>query len=167
MDRLNCLRCEYEHKDNGNCTAVGGFCTAVPAAHCKKLKEYLDTGLTPEEIIGLCEMDKRAKMADLLRLEEYQSLGDIARLSQLAEADRDGRCVVLPCKVGDTVWALYDGKIYEVRVQGISLSASGDDTILHFGGYPTFNAWGSSVGKVIFLTHAEAEAAQAGEEKNK
>lgn len=65
MDRLNCLRCEYEHKDNGNCTAVGGFCTAVPAAHCKKLKEYLDTGLTPEEIIGLCEMDKRAKMADL------------------------------------------------------------------------------------------------------
>lgn len=104
MDRLNCLRCEYEHKDNGNCTAVGGFCTAVPAAHCKKLKEYLDTGLTPEEIIGLCEMDKRAKMADLLRLEEYQSLGDIARLRQLAEADRDGRCVVLPeleQKIGD------------------------------------------------------------------
>lgn len=25
------------------------------------------------------------------------------RLRELAEADRDGRCVVLPCKVGDTI----------------------------------------------------------------
>ena len=26
------------------------------------------------------------------------------RLRELAEADKDGRCVVLPCKVGDTVY---------------------------------------------------------------
>ena len=37
----NCLKCNYMHKDNGNCTAVGGFCTAVPAAHCPLLKELL------------------------------------------------------------------------------------------------------------------------------
>lgn len=29
----NCLLCDSMH-ENGNCTEVGGFCTAVPAAHC-------------------------------------------------------------------------------------------------------------------------------------
>lgn len=34
MEKNNCLRCNFRHTDNGNCTAVGGFCTAVAAAHC-------------------------------------------------------------------------------------------------------------------------------------
>lgn len=42
MENVNCLRCRFRHKDNGNCTAVGGFCTAIPAAHCPLLREYLD-----------------------------------------------------------------------------------------------------------------------------
>ena len=29
---------------------------------------------------------------------------DLDRLRELVEADRDGRCVVLPCKIGDTVY---------------------------------------------------------------
>lgn len=40
--RPNCVKCEHIHRDNFNCTAVGGFCTAVPAAHCPKLKELLE-----------------------------------------------------------------------------------------------------------------------------
>lgn len=39
--RPNCVNCEHIHRDNFNCTAVGGFCTAVPAAHCPKLKELM------------------------------------------------------------------------------------------------------------------------------
>ena len=50
METLNCMKCKYRHEDNGNCTAVGGFCTAVPAAHCPLLRDFLDTGLTPDEI---------------------------------------------------------------------------------------------------------------------
>lgn len=38
----NCVNCEHIHRDNFNCTAVGGFCTAVPAAHCPKLKELME-----------------------------------------------------------------------------------------------------------------------------
>ena len=49
MDTVNCIRCDFAHEDNGNCTVVGGFCTAVPAAHCPLLRKYLDTGLTPEQ----------------------------------------------------------------------------------------------------------------------
>ena len=50
MENVNCLRCHFRHEDNGNCTAVGGFCTAVQAAHCPLLREYLDTGLEPAEV---------------------------------------------------------------------------------------------------------------------
>lgn len=53
METVNCMRCDFRHKDNGNCTAVGGFCTAVTAAHCPLLRAYLDTGLTPEQIKNL------------------------------------------------------------------------------------------------------------------
>lgn len=38
----------------------------------------------------------------------YERFGVSAkRLVELAEADRDGRCVVLPCKVGDTVYSAF------------------------------------------------------------
>lgn len=40
-DGLNCLKCQYRHPDNGNCTVVGGFCTAVPAAYCPLIPELL------------------------------------------------------------------------------------------------------------------------------
>ena len=39
-----------------------------------RLAAYEDTGLTPEEIMGLCRMDRRAKMAELLRMEENKPL---------------------------------------------------------------------------------------------
>lgn len=88
MDAVNCIRCDFRHKDNGNCTAVGGFCTAVAAAHCPLLREYLDTGLTPEEI----DMDHEAAEA----LRQLCRGCDLDRLEELAEADKDGRVVVLP-----------------------------------------------------------------------
>lgn len=57
MGERNCLRCEYRHKDNGNCTATGGFCTAVPAAHCPLLQKYLDTGMAPENVTSTYATD--------------------------------------------------------------------------------------------------------------
>lgn len=37
--KTNCIGFPHIHPDNGNCTAVGGFCTAVPAAHCPLIPE--------------------------------------------------------------------------------------------------------------------------------
>lgn len=45
----NCVKCHYRHKDNGNCTAVGGFCTAVPAAHCPLIPELIDRAEAAEK----------------------------------------------------------------------------------------------------------------------
>ena len=94
MEKNNCLRCNFRHKDNGNCTAVGGFCTAVPAAHCPLLRQYLDTGLQPESVEAL----KLSMMGKAIsEITEFNGL-PIDRLRELAEADKDGRVVVLPCK---------------------------------------------------------------------
>lgn len=92
MKQLNCLRCAYRHEDNGNCTAAGGFCTAVPAAHCRLLQEYLGTGLTPDgvEALKLSMMGKA-----VAEIKEFDGL-PIDRLKALAVADKEGRVVVLP-----------------------------------------------------------------------
>lgn len=94
MEKANCLRCNFRHEDNGNCTAVGGFCTAIPAARCPLLRQYLDTRLTPEnvEALKLSAMGKA-----IAEITEFDGL-PIDRLRELAEADKDGRLVVLPCK---------------------------------------------------------------------
>lgn len=60
-----------------------------------RLADYEDTGLTPEEI----DMDHEA--AETLR---HLCQGcDLDRLEELAEADRDGRLVVLPFTSGRTL----------------------------------------------------------------
>lgn len=43
----NCLLCDSMH-ENGNCTEVGGFCTAVPAAHCPLIPRLRDQLTTTE-----------------------------------------------------------------------------------------------------------------------
>lgn len=92
MEQLNCLRCAYRHEDNGNCMVVGGFCTAVPAAHCRLLQEYLGTGLMPEEVNDVVVGSKLLVKAKLV-----SAFGVAAeRLRELAEAGRAGRLVVLP-----------------------------------------------------------------------
>ncbi|HJC20397.1 MAG TPA: hypothetical protein H9707_01365 [Candidatus Butyricicoccus avicola] len=39
IEKPNCIGCHHIHPDNGNCTAVGGFCTAVPASNCPLIPE--------------------------------------------------------------------------------------------------------------------------------
>lgn len=44
---------------------------------------------------------------------------DLDRLEKLAEADRDGRVVVRPCKVGDTLFRVFAGEILEHKVRNM------------------------------------------------
>ena len=96
MENVNCLRCRFRHEDNGNCTAVGGFCTAVAAAHCPLLREYLDTGLEPEEVLPKDKADEIAlklmRLADLesLRLIDADALMDVIRQHEYRLATKQG-----------------------------------------------------------------------------
>lgn len=96
MENVNCLRCRFRHEDNGNCTAVGGFCTAVPAAHCPLLRQYLDTGMTPEAFQSYVVF-----LQDLIGDQKASEALDNFR--QLVKANRDGRLVVLPFTSGRTL----------------------------------------------------------------
>ena len=96
MGNVNCLRCHFRHEDNGNCTAVGGFCTAVPAAHCPLLRQYLDTGMTPEAFQSYVVF-----LQDLIGNQKASEALD--RFRQLVKADKDGRVVVLPFTSGRTL----------------------------------------------------------------
>lgn len=96
MGNVNCLRCHFRHEDNGNCTAVGGFCTAVQAAHCPLLRQYLDTGMTPEAFQSFAVF-----FQDLIGNQKASEALD--RFRQLVKADRDGRLVVLPFTSGRTL----------------------------------------------------------------
>lgn len=96
MENVNCLRCHFRHEDNGNCTAVGGFCTAVQAAHCPLLRQYLDTGMTPEAFQSFVVF-----FQDLIGNQKASEALD--RFRQLVKADKDGRLVVLPFTSGRTL----------------------------------------------------------------
>lgn len=158
METVNCNRCYYKHEDNGNCTAVGGFCTAVPAAHCPLLREYLAAGLTPDESVkmGMAYEDSKRYSGRLeLKLRPYLDIG--ISPAELAEADKDGRVVVLPCKVGDKLYRVFDGNISEHEVQNMKYFAR--QGRLGIDMTPFFPDAEKSIGKTVFLTREEAEAA--------
>lgn len=112
------------------------------AAVCDRLAAYEDTGLTPEEL-------KAALTKPLFLRVAAQALGvDIGRLSELAEADKDGRVVVLPCKVGDTIWRLK--RTFETYPDRSKPYVEPDAFLLQ-------DVW--DAGKTVFLTREEAEKA--------
>lgn len=93
---------------------------------------------------------------------------DLDRLRELAEADRKGRCVVLPCMIGDTVYVLnhHLGRVFENEVAGFSVGYQSDNrnsvSTVYVGKYgsKTFRRWKfQQFGKTVFLTREEAEAA--------
>ena len=159
MGDVNCLRCKYRHTDNGNCTAVGGFCTAVPAAHCPLLREYLDTELTPQEVLSM-------KFEWCAMMDALNSIGGgYTRLRELAEADRDGRLVVRPYSIGETVYVLLqDGAIFYQETNGWYISKEVIGAISPDGFYlgdPVDDVYtpDSEIGKTVFLTKKAAKAA--------
>lgn len=114
-----------------------------------RLKAYEDTKRTPEEI----DMDHEA--AEQLRhlCRDY----DLDRLEELVKADKDGRVVTRPCKVGDTLFRVFAGEILEHKVRNMRyLAIQGRWDI---DTYPFCAYVESSIGKTIFLTREKAEAA--------
>ena len=108
-----------------------------------------DTGLEPEEV------DKLTKdWSDLCTV--LGECGGIDALRELAEADKDGRLVVLPCKVGNTVYFALLGRIIEKQV--FSIVSFSNSTRIYCGGTSEYFR-PEDIGKTFFLTREEAEKA--------
>ena len=114
----------------------------------ERLAAYEDTRLEPEEI----DMDHEA--AEQLR--QLCRNCDLDRLEKLAEADKDGRLVVLPCKVGDTVYFALLGRIIEKQV--FSIVSFSNSTIIYCDGTSEYFR-PEDIGKTFFLTREAAEKA--------
>lgn len=127
----------------------------------ERLAAYEDTGLEPEEVLPKDKADEIA--LKLMRLADLESLCSYTRLRELAEADKGGRVVVLPCQSGDHVFALLDNQthVWECEVEHAVLDGWRKVfTIRPLGRskdsyYAPFGAFGQS----IFLTREAAEAA--------
>ncbi len=107
----------------------------------ERLAAYEDTGRMPEEVTAIqCTLTEYHKVAD-----------------PLLRAQADGRLVVPPCKVGDTLFRVFAGEILEHKVRNmryLAIQGRWDIDTTPFCPYVE-----SSIGKTIFLTREEAKAA--------
>ena len=124
-----------------------------------------------EDILGdEYDLDRLRELMKAYREERYIVLKEprqagVHRLSELAEADREGRCVVLPCKRDDVLWTFQtypSERVYSFHVT--DLSTLNGRTMLNTDIMGVVDA--RDVGKAAFLTRAEAEAALKAREQN-
>ena len=174
---MDCQKCEADWTGKHGKPMVD--CTAL---YCRnRLKErlaaYEDTHMMPSDVTSM-----RMDMAIIAAL--FNGV-DVDRMKELAEADKDGRLVVRPCKMGDTVWAT-SSKIIKCEIDEMYLCDSGGIEFLvsfNCDGADCkrcpFNNWtqdcsgecycdceygngsfkDSDIGKTVFLTREEAEKA--------
>lgn len=126
-----------------------GGCTKgciVPQLYAR-LGAYEDTGLTPEQC-------KNAKV--IIESAFSDDTSKVEKIRELLKADRARRLVVLPCKVGDTVYFALLGRIIEKQV--FSIVSFSDSTRIYCGGTSEYFR-PEDIGKTFFLTREEAKRA--------
>ena len=119
-----------------------------------RLKAYEDTGFEPEEVTALGKLFDYA-LKESKTLTEQLTL--LKHIRELAEADKDGRVIVQPCKVGDKLYRVFAGEIFEHRVGRMKYFAIQGRWDIET--HPFCPCVESSIGKTVFLTREEAERA--------
>jgi len=112
------------------------------------------------------EMDKSTMQKALERLAAYEDSGlTPEQVHELTKAKADGRLVVLPCKVGDSIWLAMCGQIREYIFMGITQQYGYLPSLYgrqRFGKYEDVGiALVDSIGKTVFLSREAAEKAIA------
>ena len=125
-----------------------------------RLMQYEDTGLSPQACAEAREAGKVLSSCDI----------SFGRLAELLTADKDGRLVVLPCKVGDIVWANLDGMRHTRKCVIEFANIGSHVTTIVFstvdGLREQYGVNPCSFGKTVFLTREEAEAALEAKENS-
>lgn len=125
-------------------------CTAL---YCRnrlkdRLAAYEDTHMMPSDVTSM-----RMDMAIIAAL--FNGV-DVDRMKELAEADKNGCVIIVPCKVGDTVYFALLGRIIEKQV--FSIVSFSNSTRIYCGGTSEYFR-PEDIGKTFFLTREEAEKA--------
>lgn len=154
-----------------------------------RLAAYEDTGLTTEEVSDLALQVKTLETIEAM----YDGLWNPEHLRELVRAENDGRLVVMPCKVGDTVYVIGEKRIMRCEIDEAYLDdKKGTEFLVSFdcdsdcdgcpfnswrqeysgeyscdGEYGHFSIFGSDFGKNIFLSREVAEEVLAQKEGTK
>ncbi len=130
----------------------------------ERLADYEDSACEPEEVLPKDKADEI--VLKLMRLADLESLCSYTRLRELAEADKDGRVVVLPVKpvltptISSMLYIIEDGEIYEDSLyEGIvGMSGRGEMNVI-YGTIDALSFEQNDIGKTVFLTSEEAKKA--------
>ncbi len=104
--------------------------------------------------IQATEMRERLRMVEEILCGDENEF-DLDRLRDMIQADRNGRCVALPCKPGDKIYQINNFKIEEHVVDCVLVEPWGlsyEFWIEGFGKYRT------SQNETVFFLRSEAEA---------
>nr|DAT64314.1 MAG TPA: hypothetical protein [Caudoviricetes sp.] len=136
----------------------------------RKEQEYMNIDEAIEhakEISVTCENNKCAlehsQLAEwLIQLKSLKSIisdnQDIIQLKNLINADKEGKCVILPVKIGDFVYMPLLGKI--LRLEIVEINAKNYIPVFKAGNAGlVFSFNEDDIGKGVFLTREEAEQA--------
>ena len=162
MERLtekHYLGTDHYMKCSGSCN-VDMDCIDCPSFErlVERLAAYEDTGLEPESVEAL-KLSMIGK--EISEITEFDGL-PIDRLRELAEADKDGRVVVLPCKVGDRLYEVTGRKTISVyKVKAIRVELFGLfiewDIVEGFVWQSLSGINAGEIGKTVFLTREDAK----------
>ena len=152
----------------------GGTCTQKEV--WQRLKKYEDAGLSPQACAEAREIEETLSGCDY----------SISRMVELMKADKDGRVLILPCKVTDKLYVVGKKQIVECDIEGTYLNDDGTIEYLvnfecgedctgcpfdswerepvsdeyHCGGeYGDGSVSSKDFGKTVFLSREEAEKA--------
>lgn len=131
----------------------GGNCSQKQV--WERLKAYEHTGLGPEEV----ERSKLEIEAGCVKAIARTYGIDINRLRKLAEANKDGRMVLLPCKVDDTVYRIVRDADPHITRDEVRNMYFADDMTLCVELISGRIILPEKFGKTVFLTREEAEKA--------
>ena len=150
MERLTNKREAHAQREEYERRLANGYPRNIPEERFLRLAAYEDIGLTPEEIKAPFTEDTMINLA-------AQALGvEPSRLRELAEADKDGRVVVLPCRQGDELWTYCNHLVKRVYSFTVSdVSTLNGRTVLNTLGLGTIRP--EDIGKTVFLSREEAE----------
>lgn len=129
------------------------------AKQIDRLSAYEDTGMEPEEIERIVDAYGRGHTLRTESAERLEIVREIKenRLRELVQAETEGQLVMLPCKVGATVYGHSKAEVSEYKVAVISL-ATYNWYLRCQNNNSDFWVTDADIGKTVFLTREEAEA---------
>lgn len=133
---------------------------AIPPGQWQEVTQEEARELKEIPVPSMRELYYRLSQIEDILGDEY----DLDRLRELAEADRDGRCMIVPVKSGQSVYCLQDDFNDTTLKSEKRVKCRTVDFVL--AGAKMFETEGfiwrfSEIGEKIFLTREEAEAALA------